>query len=587
MAKDKKISQVSVADKVAGDELMPFAKNGENGAIATATILAKADATAKDYADTAEANANKYTDTAKAGAINSANEYTNTKLEPIEDAQASDLAKITELQGKLNGVENLSDELSKIPTLQQGSMGGEKNYIYSDPTIQGKGAIAAARYRPKENGRLAAQYKYWGDTDFNHNTEFPQATTTTDGVMSASDKSNLEGIIEKIPSQASADNQLADKDFVNSSIATNTAEFKGTYNSLAELERVTADANDYGFVVSKDVDGNTVYNRYKWTESGWQFEYTLNNSSFTAKQWETINSGITANSFDALETLAESVNQGLGETIARVGEIEDELVEKADIKALSNILGDEVIDETTFENFDKITREELKKDLFVDLWNQACSVRLFYDGKTQEVGRYNEATGFFELNGLTDITYAQALDIYNNGRFDTWEKGLYTYSTIRTNLPHLCWANGNRVEANNLASNCRELEVFLFPSPQESSFGLKTLFYTFRNCAKLRSIYGRWNVTDTSTCDGVFDYCSELEYIERMELGSSATKIQFRHSPKLNLQTFQNIVKYSTTSACTITVHADVYGKLTDESNTDWHQVLTDAMAKNIQFVSA
>lgn len=99
----------------------------------------------------------------------------------------------------------------------------------------------------------------------------------------------------KIPSQASAQNQLADKNFVNSSISTATAEFKGTYNSLAELQQVAANANDYGYVVSTDAAGNTIYNRYKYVDgTGWVFEYALNNSSFTAAQWAAINSGITS-----------------------------------------------------------------------------------------------------------------------------------------------------------------------------------------------------------------------------------------------------------------------------------------------------
>ena len=99
----------------------------------------------------------------------------------------------------------------------------------------------------------------------------------------------------KIPAQATAQNQLADKNFVNSSISTATADFKGTYNSLQELEQVTANANDYAFVVATDAAGNTVYKRYKWVEgAGWTFEYDLNNSSFTAAQWAAIQSGITA-----------------------------------------------------------------------------------------------------------------------------------------------------------------------------------------------------------------------------------------------------------------------------------------------------
>lgn len=84
-------------------------------------------------------------------------------------------------------------------------------------------------------------------------------------------------------------------DFVNSSVANNTAYFKGTYNSIAELENITdATNNDYAFVVSVDTNGNIVYNRYKYNSNEWLFEYALNNSSFTANQWETINSGITS-----------------------------------------------------------------------------------------------------------------------------------------------------------------------------------------------------------------------------------------------------------------------------------------------------
>lgn len=109
-----------------------------------------------------------------------------------------------------------------------------------------------------------------------------------------------------IPAQASALNQLADKSFVNSSIATNTATFRGTYNSLAELEAVTADENDYGFVVSVDAVGNTVYNRYKYTTAttpaSWVFEYALNNSSFTATQWAAINSNATAEDIAKIAT---------------------------------------------------------------------------------------------------------------------------------------------------------------------------------------------------------------------------------------------------------------------------------------------
>ena len=111
-------------------------------------------------------------------------------------------------------------------------------------------------------------------------------------------KSDIAAINTLIPSAATASNQLADKAFVNSSISTNTANFIGTFSSVAELEAYsgTLTNNDYAFVTSTDTAGNTVYNRYKYnsTTTTWAFEYAINNSSFTSAQWSAINSGMTS-----------------------------------------------------------------------------------------------------------------------------------------------------------------------------------------------------------------------------------------------------------------------------------------------------
>lgn len=121
-------------------------------------------------------------------------------------------------------------------------------------------------------------------------------------------KSNLQGQIDTlhtlIPATATADNQLADKDFVNSSIATATAEFKGSFTSLDELKATSGNLNDYAFYLHTDSVGNSIVDRYKWTTAGWLYEYTLNNSSFTAEQWAALNSAITA-------TLVQSYNSHL------------------------------------------------------------------------------------------------------------------------------------------------------------------------------------------------------------------------------------------------------------------------------------
>ena len=105
----------------------------------------------------------------------------------------------------------------------------------------------------------------------------------------------------KIPAQATAENKLADKDFVNSSIATATATFRGTFDTLEALKAAQADKNDYAFWVHKDEVGNTCYDKYTYTGTEWLFEYRLNNSSFTAAQWAALNSGVTADVIKALQ----------------------------------------------------------------------------------------------------------------------------------------------------------------------------------------------------------------------------------------------------------------------------------------------
>ena len=105
----------------------------------------------------------------------------------------------------------------------------------------------------------------------------------------------LNKVTELIPNTATRDNQLADKNFVNSSISTATAEFRGTVENLEDLNNISANINDYAFYKHIDESGNTLFDRYKFTYK-WEYEYTLNNSSFTAEQWATINSGITENS---------------------------------------------------------------------------------------------------------------------------------------------------------------------------------------------------------------------------------------------------------------------------------------------------
>lgn len=148
-----------------------------------------------------------------------------------------------------------------------------------------------------------------------------------------SNVSTLQGkvstIESEIPSQASAQNQLADKNFVNSSISTNTANFLGTYTSLADIEAIPNPTNnDYAFLQTTDSAGNNVFDRYKYNadQEEWLFEYELNNSSFTAEQWATINSGLTSSSVsDAINALDVPQAGGAGKYISAISEVDGKI----------------------------------------------------------------------------------------------------------------------------------------------------------------------------------------------------------------------------------------------------------------------
>lgn len=122
--------------------------------------------------------------------------------------------------------------------------------------------------------------------------------------------SSISSINEKIPAAATSSNKLADRDFVNSSISTATATFRGTSaTGLTESQFITwansltHDLNDYVYWNTTDTAGNTVYKRYKYNGTAWVYEYDLNNSSFTSSEWAAIQSGITTSLVTKLSDL--------------------------------------------------------------------------------------------------------------------------------------------------------------------------------------------------------------------------------------------------------------------------------------------
>ena len=243
-------------------------------------------------------------------------------------ANSSDLASVA-TSGDYN-------DLSNTPTIGNGTLTVQKNNTTIDTFSANSTSNTTINIEvPTDTGDLTNGADYQTGTDVSGSISTHNESTTAHSNIITPINNNIGNIEEKIPSQASSSNQLADKAFVNSSIATNTANFIGTFNSVAELEAYsgTLTNNDYAFVIGTDTAGNTVYDRYKYTTSttpaSWVFEYELNNSSFTADQWAAINSGATTTNIGKAETAVQPSDLS---TVATTGDYGD-LLNKPTIPA--------------------------------------------------------------------------------------------------------------------------------------------------------------------------------------------------------------------------------------------------------------
>lgn len=192
----------------------------------------------------------------------------------------------------------------------------------------------------------------------------------------------------KIPTQATTTNQLADKDFVNSSI-NSIAAFYITANAAGDafetysaLESATTfysagkvrtpTQNDY-CIVRKDENHDDATTRYIY-QAKWQFQYVVNETALTAAQIAAINSNITAE---------------------LVGQI---TTNKNDISTLKS---------TTTTQGESIT--QANTDIANLQTADAQNVKLTGD---QSIAGAKNFTGTFQINGGT-ITYDASTNTFN------------------------------------------------------------------------------------------------------------------------------------------------------------------------------
>lgn len=232
--------------------------------------------------------------------------------------------------------------------------------------------------------------------------------------------------------------------------------------------------------------------------------------------------------------------------------------------------------EGELENFGKLTRDVLKKDLFIDLWNYACG----------SYGRYNEDTGYFELNGLTDITYEQAIKIYAAGAITKDASVFYrTNDDIRTNLPSL---RNVQSEGTQAFYGCHNIEVV---NATNVIAGVTML----GGNNKLHTVLNMYSLNRDGLAQGAFGISTLVNLYGSIRYKGS---IDLKNCAKLSYSSFRHMVDnkvYSGPETIDVSVHQGVYDALTGSASypfnggtqEEWNQVLLDAQTKNITFATA
>lgn len=225
--------------------------------------------------------------------------------------------------------------------------------------------------------------------------------------------------------------------------------------------------------------------------------------------------------------------------------------------------------------------DEARKSLFCDLFNAAAG--------TAGYAKFTNGVWDCKLNGLT-LTYDEAvmiLSVYHTGGDHSED---LVHHPVRTNLPlYSQWGiNLTRFAEYNTSLEVANVNCVI-------NGGYTT--YAFYGCKNLREIRGPIRHIVAKIDGSAFLDCPKLESLDLRKLKSN---LLLSNSPLLKLDSLDSIVTNAAngTTEITITVHADVYAKLTGDTTNEaaaaltadelsqWQALLAKAAGKHITFAT-
>ena len=194
------------------------------------------------------------------------------------------------------------------------------NTTYSAMSVSEWQTGTATSQRSMRADYLKQIIKYHAVSDTAYDSTWDWVTSIAPSKNAVYDKIN--SIDAVIPSAATSSNQLADKDYVNDWINSVTAYYitkdaqGNQWATRAELFAATTfyswwvvrvpTKNDYTIVLSDEQHDNAT-TRYIYN-SGWEYQYTVNETAMTQAQLDALNSWITAAKVSTYDWYASSIS---------------------------------------------------------------------------------------------------------------------------------------------------------------------------------------------------------------------------------------------------------------------------------------
>ena len=207
-------------------------------------------------------------------------------------------------------------------------------------------------------------------------------------------------------------------------------------------------------------------------------------------------------------------------------------------------------------------------------------------------GQYNRLTGFFEGNEVKDITTAQALKILEAGYIGLDSLGSYAnYTRLYLSLPTLLPITFVSYLSGISSISAKNIRLVSYYTIQTGWSDSHPLTVSDSSCFLLySSVKQVFGILDVASDKASSHFWNGLggKVLETLWVKNIKKNINLSKHPNFRLDCLLYMIENAAnTAAIVITVHPEVFAKIADENNEEWHALLTMAAEKNIQFASA